>query len=263
MDSIVQYNLEDGVATVTLNRPEKRNALTRGFIEQLNRVVEELSTDESLRILILSARGRAFCAGMDLGEMQERTQADDPQAEWAVDSRVYAQLLGAIYSLPVPTVASIQGPALAGGMGLMLACDLAIAADGAFFSLPEPARGITAAMVAPLLIHRVGFGAARYLLLSGLRVPAKKAMEMGLVHECVEADALTTRTQEVTHSILTGAPSAMFLTKKHIDQCAGANMPELLRQSIDVSAKSRQTEDAREGLRAFLEKRDPLWKPMA
>ncbi|MEM8680151.1 MAG: enoyl-CoA hydratase-related protein [Planctomycetota bacterium] len=263
MDSTVQYTLDGGVASVTLNRPEKRNALTRALLEQLQRVVDELSQDESLRVLILSSRGPAFCAGMDLGEMQERTQADDPQAEWSRDSQVYAQLLEAIYNLPVPTLASIPGPALAGGMGLMLACDLAIASEEAFFALPEPARGITAAMVSPLLIHRVGYGAARYLLLSGQRVTAQKAMEMGLVHECVSHDELATRTAAITHSILTGAPSAMFLTKKHIDQCAGARMSEQLRQSIEISAKARRTEDAREGLRAFLEKRDPLWKPIA
>ena len=262
MDSTVQYTLDAGVASVTLDRPEKRNALTRSLLTQLKRVVEELAQDESLRVLVLSSRGPAFCAGMDLGEMQERTQADDPQAEWLLDSQIYAQVLDAIYHLPVPTLASIPGPALAGGMGLMLACDLAVASDSAFFSLPEPARGITAAMVSPLLIHRIGYGAARYLLLSGQRVGAEKAMQIGLVHDCVPQDALAARTQELTHSILNGAPSAMFLTKKHIDQCAGARMSEQLRQSVEVSAKARRTEDAREGLRAFLEKRDPLWKPI-
>lgn len=262
MDSFVQYHLDDGVAEVILNRPEKRNALTRQFLEQLGRIVGELARDESLRVLVLRARGAAFCAGMDLTEMQQRTEADDPEREWERDSQIYAQLLEAIYALPVPTLAAVQGPALAGGMGLMLACDLAIASDDAFFSLPEPARGITAAMVTPLLIHRVGYGAARYLLLSGQRVLAPQALQLGLLHESVAAERLAERTQALTHSILAGAPSAMFLTKRHIDQCAGGRLSNQLQASIEVSAKARQTEDAREGLRAFLEKRDPLWKPI-
>ena len=145
MDTFVESSIESGVGRIKLNRPQKRNALTRGFIEQLSAAVEELSGNESLRVLILQAEGSVFSAGMDLGEMQERAQSEDGKQEWQRDSEVYAKLLLSLYRLEVPTIAVMQGPALAGGVGLILACDFVVASETAFVMLPEPARGITAA----------------------------------------------------------------------------------------------------------------------
>jgi len=255
----VETSLEHGVGRITLNRPGKRNALTRGFIEELQQAVTEMSQAPALRALVFSAEGQVFCAGMDLGEMQERAESANSNEQWQRDSQVYADLLTSIYKLPVPVVASIQGPVLAGGMGLILACDLLMAADSAFFALPEPMRGITAAMVTPLLVHRVGAGQASYLLLSGERISAARAWELGLVHAILPPDELEGRIAMLLKSILTGSPSALAITKRHIDACQPLSIEQEIRNSIDVSAQARATEDAREGLAAFLEKRKPKW----
>lgn len=259
--SFVLTRLEGGIGRVTLNRSDKRNALTRSFMEQILDAIASLAKDESLRVVQIQSTGSVFCAGMDLGEMEQRATSADPTSEWDRDSEVYCQMLETIYLLPIPTVATVQGPALAGGVGLMLACDIVVASDEAFFALPEPARGLTAAMVTPLLVHRVGFGAARYLLLSGTRCPAHTARDLGLCQEVVPSAKLSEATDQLIDSILSGSRTALQMTKTHLDQCDEGKVVEQLRASISVSAAARKTEDAREGLQAFLEKRRPSWQP--
>ena len=261
MAEFVKTEVEAGVGRLILNRPDKRNALKRQFIEEIGQAVAQLKSDPTLRVLLLTAEGSVFCAGMDLGEMQQRAEADDGPAEWQRDSEVYAEVLSSLFRLTVPTVAVLQGPALAGGMGLVLACDLVVASDNAFFMLPEPARGITAAMVTPFLIHRVGGGPATYMLLSGERITAGRASELGLVHHVVAADELSSRVAQLTSAILTGSPAALAITKRHLMACVGSDPVAQLPTSIQVSAEARETDDAREGLAAFLEKRKPFWQP--
>ena len=259
MDTVIS-ELTNGIGRITLNRPDKRNALTREIIETLLQTVQDLAADSNLRALLFQAEGKVFCAGMDLGEMQRRAESDNAAADWQRDSEVLCDLLTTIYSLPQPTAAMVQGPVLAGGMGLVLACDIIVAAESAFFALPEPERGITAAMVTPLLVHRVGLGPATYMLLSGERVAAAKAATFGLCHEVVGSDELRDRTEMLLQAILKGSPSALSITKQHISDISGGNLSDLVRQSIDVSARARATDDAREGLAAFLEKRKPNWQ---
>ncbi|MFK7766778.1 MAG: enoyl-CoA hydratase/isomerase family protein [Mariniblastus sp.] len=266
METFVNSKIESGVGRITLNRPEKRNALKRDFIVQIGDAVKQLAADESLRVLIIEAEGSVFCAGMDLGEMQQRAESENGKQEWQKDSEVYADLLAAIYELPVPTIAAMQGPALAGGVGMVLACDFIVASDNAFFMLPEPARGITAAMVTPFLVHRIGAGPATHLLLSGEKMTASRASEVGLVHAVTETgstEMLSVRIDALVASILTGSKSALAITKRHVQNCASGNIIEGLKASIGVSAEARETNDAREGLAAFLEKRKPNWQPSA
>lgn len=260
METFVASSIKSGVGQITLSRPEKRNALTREFIEQLSVAVEELSGDPSLRVLILRAQGSVFCAGMDLGEMQKRAQSEAGTEEWQTDSKVYAKLLLSLYRLAVPTIAVMQGPALAGGVGLILTCDFVVASDNAFVMLPEPARGITAAIVAPFLIHRIGAGAATQLLLSGDRMSADRALELGLAYVVAKPDELQSRVDWLVKSIMTGSKSALAITKRHLQACSGAALDEQIKMSIGVSAEARETADAREGLAAFLEKRNPNWQ---
>ncbi len=259
-NQFVDVSLENGVARVTLNRPEKRNALKREFIEELLAAVTAIALNESIRVFVLAARGSVFCAGMDLGQMQERAQSDDGKAEWSRDSEVYCELLAAIYSLSIPTIAVVGGAALAGGMGLVLACDIVIASDNAFFMLPEPMRGITAAMVTPFLIHRIGTGPATYFLLSGERVSAERCRGFGLCHDVTTGEELVPRCEKLIEAVLTGSQSALAITKKHISKCLEYDLLALVKMSIDVSALARETDDAREGLAAFLEKRKPNWQ---
>ncbi len=260
MSQFVKLAVERGVARLTLDRPEKRNALCREMIVDLRDAVRRVASEPEARVLVLAATGDVFCAGMDLGEMQQRAAADDPASELLVDSRVYADLLHDLFRLPLPTVAAVQGPVLAGGMGLVCACDIVIAAESAYFLLPEPARGITAAMVTPLLVHRIGPGPASAMLLSMEKLSAFEALRTGLCRDVVPGEGLDSRVNQLVDSILTGSPAALALTKRHINQCLAAPVEPLIRQSVEVSSSARESDDAREGVAAFLEKRKARWQ---
>lgn len=257
--SLVQKTIDSGIATVTLCRSEKRNALSRELLTQLSAAVTEVLSDSQTRVLVLKAEGKVFCAGMDLAEMQARAESEDGQKEWMQDSKDYCELLVTLYTAKVPTIAALQGPVLAGGVGMILACDFVVSVEEAFIALPEPQRGITAAMVTPLLVHRVGAGPAGHLLLSGRRQSAKDAAQTGLVYE-VAAGSLDEAVAALTDSIMLGSPEALSITRRHLDEVGGNDLVARIRQSIEVSAQARASEDAREGLAAFLEKRKPNWQ---
>ncbi|QEG21142.1 enoyl-CoA hydratase/isomerase family protein [Mariniblastus fucicola] len=258
--ALVQHTIQDGVATVTLCRAEKRNALSRELLQQLSVAVSETLADPQTRVLVLNAEGKVFCAGMDLAEMQARATSADGQKEWLQDSKDYCELLVTLFTAKVPTIAALQGPVLAGGVGMVLACDFVVAVEDAFVSLPEPQRGITAAMVTPLLVHRVGAGRAGHLLLSGRRQSAQAAATTGLVYEVVERERLRSSVASLADSIMSGSPEALAITRRHLDEVGGNGLVTRIRQSIDVSAQARASKDAREGLAAFLEKRKPNWQ---
>ena len=272
-ESFVKTECKNAVARITLNRPDKRNALTSEFIAEITRTVQDIADDGSVRLLILAASGTVFCAGMDLKEMQQR--AGDPNATrlWQQDTQGYRDLLVALLALRIPTVALVAGSALAGGLGLVLACDIVLASETAFFALPEPRRGISAAVVAPLLIYRIGHGAAAYVLLSGEIISAADAFRIGLCHEVVADDKVESRAADLSASILSGAPSSLAITKRQMAKF-GASMSAAdgsaqiaehsyliaqLNEGMRASAAARETADAREGLAAFLEKRKPAW----
>lgn len=258
--SFIQTSIKDGIARLRLTRADKRNALTRELLTELVAFVETVADNDSVRALVLAADGPVFCAGMDLGQMQSRLSASDPDAEFLKDSEIYQESLIRLFELKIPTIASLQGPVLAGGTGIVFACDLVIAAAESFFQLPEPRRGITAAMVCPLLIHRTTVSAASYLLLSGKRITADAALNMGLIQELVVADELESKTEELVQSVLTGSRSAMQITKAHMRAMKDVDVVQQIRESAQVSATARNTPDAAEGLAAFLEKRPPSWQ---
>lgn len=260
----IRLENENGVTRLVLDRAERRNALTRSMIELLTGHVKQLSAatgDSAIRLLKLAAAGPVFCAGMDLAEMQDRAADDHGPEAWRKDALVYRDLLQALWDAPFPVLAVVQGPVLAGGVGLVLACDLVIAASTTFFALPEPQRGITAAMVTPLLTYRVGAGHASHALLAGGRLEAASTVAWGLCHEVVEPASLPATEDRWTQSILTGSPLALAATKENLRAFAGAQLPAQLTEAAHKSALARETEDAREGLQAFLEKRKPAWQP--
>lgn len=260
---LVQLAHDGPIARLTLNRPEKRNALTRKLIALLHDAANRVADDEDVRLLVLAARGPVFCAGMDLAEMQERAAQPAAPAEWQEDACRYRDLLVRLFSLPMPTLAIAQGPALAGGLGLLLACDMVLAAEEAFFALPEPQRGITAAVVTPLLRYRIGAGQAAYVLLSGRNVLAREALRIGLCHEVVPHAELAAREGELAASILRGAPAALATTKRFLHATDIPTLLEQLNAGAQVSAHARETDEAREGLEAFLHKRRPAWQQAA
>ncbi len=260
MYQYIQLDFSAGVGRLTLNRPDKRNALKREFIAEIHAGIHQLQSNPDLRVLVLAGNGSVFCAGMDLSEMQQRAESSSGKAEWQKDSEVYCELLTALFELQVPTIAVAAGPVLAGGLGLVLACDILLASENVFFLLPEPLRGITAAMVTPLLIHRVGPGPAAFMLLSGERINASAARQFNLCHEVVVAADFDARVETLIASVLTGSKSALAMTKQHMRKCLPTDLVSQIKASVKISAEARETPDAREGLAAFLEKRKPYWQ---
>lgn len=257
----LQIQRHAGIVRLRLNRAQKRNALTRELLVELRDVLRQLASEEaSLRAVCLEAAGPVFCAGMDLSQMQQT--ASDPRAAdlWHADAQLYRDVLAELFSLAVPTLAVVQGPAVAGGFGLVLACDLVISAEVATFYLPEPQRGITAAIVTPLLAYRLGAAHASYLLLSGQQIDATSALSRGLCHQVVSEGMLAQTADELIESILTGSPQALAASKRHLQRCAGAQLLAQLDAAVELSASARETADAREGLQAFLEHRNPAWQ---
>lgn len=249
-----------GQLTLRLQRADRRNALTRQMLQDLLQALDTIEKLADVRVLVLQSSGAVFCAGMDLGEMQANANSPDKEQQWQTDSVLYAEVVARLFSLPFPTIAEVQGPVLAGGVGLVVACDFVVCSTTAFFALPEPVRGITAAIVTPFLVFRVGAGLAGQWLLSGQQVSAEQAQRSGLCHAVTEPENIAAQVEQLTTTILSGAPTALAITKRHWHQCANASA--VIRQaqaSIQVSAEARQSPDAREGLTAFLEKRAPSW----
>ncbi len=252
---------EGDVVRIVLNRPDKRNALTRSMLAELLQALQGLASET--RLLILSANGPVFCAGMDLQEMQATAQLPNSTAVWQSDSDLYRQVVETLFLVPCPTLCVVQGPVLAGGVGLVLACDLVVGTDAASFALPEPKRGITASMVSPLLAHRVGPGPAGWLLLSGQTMPAPDAARCGLIHKILGSATLQDEVAAIIATILTGAPTALRVTKQQLLQNVATQMRAEWDLASQLSAASRAHPEAREGLQAFLDKRPPSWIPKA
>jgi enoyl-CoA hydratase/carnithine racemase len=258
-DPLVRIHVSPPGASIILNRPDKRNALTRAMIAELSQALDDLHQERRVRAVILTGAGPAFCAGMDLGEMLETSRQDDAQAQWHRDAVMYLDLLLMMLRFPKPLIAAVNGPAMAGGAGLVLACDLVVAAESAAFGLPEPLRGIVAGMVAPLLHFRVGGGQAARLLLSASTLPAAEALRIGLFHEIVHPDHLWPRASELAAQCARCAPEALQLSKRLLNETIGEQLTTLLTAGAAASATARTTQAAAEGLAAFLEKRDPIW----
>lgn len=261
MSNVNLQQFDHGVVRITLGRAAKRNALTREMLAELKSRVDEASAVTGARLVVLAAEGPVFCAGMDLAQMQETAARSDAAALFHADSEAYRDVTAAIYSLKVPTLAIVQGSAVAGGLGLVLACDMVLASTAATFSLPEPKRGIIAGLVTPLLVHRVGVSAASWTLLSGRSLDAPEALRIGLCNAIVPPEQLAAESKHVIASILSGSPSALAATKAQLRTCSPIDVLALLQQSPSISARARETADAREGLQAFLEKRTPSWQP--
>ncbi len=240
-----------------MNRPEKRNALTRELIAELMQALDDLRRERRVRAVVLSGSGSAFCAGMDLNEMQETAQNASAQTIWHEDAVAYRDLIEEMLRLPKPIIAAVGGPAVAGGAGLVLASDIVLAAPEAKFGLPEPKRGIVAGLVAPILAFRLGAGRAAYLLLTAQLIDGEEAHHMGVYHELLSGEKLWPRAHQLAGEIAGCAPEAILLTKRMLNETIGEQLATLLTAGAAVSATARTTEAAAEGLAAFFEKREP------
>lgn len=257
MHLLVKKNVPSG--TIVLNRPDKRNALTRQLITDLAQAFDDLHQERNVRAVILTGAGTAFCAGMDLEEMQATSQQPDAYMQWHSDTILYRELIDKMLHFPKPIIAAVNGPAVAGGAGLMLASDIVVGVPEARCGLPEPRRGIVAGLVAPLLVFRLGGSHAANLLLTGRLIEAAEAHRIGLYHELVNNELVWARAHEIAGEIAQSAPQAIQLTKRLLNETIGEHLDTLLSAGAADSATARTTEAAREGLAAFLEKRAPKW----
>lgn len=245
--------------TIILNRPQKRNALSRQTLEELQQALGDLHQERGVRAVILTGAGSAFCAGMDLAEMQATARGEDAHQQWHEDAVQYKELIEMMLRFPKPIIAAVNGPAVAGGAGLVLASDIVVAAPDAKFGLPEPRRGIVAGLVSPLLAFRVGGGQAANLLLTARVIDAPEAFRIGVFHELVAGDLIWARAHELAGECARSAAEALQLTKRMLNETIGEHLETMLAAGAAVSATARTTEAAAEGLAAFLEKRDPNW----
>lgn len=258
-EPIVQVKVHDHVGTIVLNRPDRRNAITRQMLADLLQAFEDLHGQRKVRAVVLTGAGSAFCAGMDLSEMLETSKADNALAMWHHDAVAYRDVVECMLRFPKPIIVAVNGPAVAGGAGLVLAADIVVAGNSAKFGLPEPLRGLVAGLVSPLLAFRVGGGLSAYLLLTAEILEAEEAKARGIYHELVPVDLVWARAAEIAGQCARCAPEALQLTKKMLNETIGEHLSTLLSAGAAASATARTTEAAAEGLAAFLEKREPVW----
>jgi len=249
---------DDGVAQITLTRPEVHNAFNDTLINELNAVLNGLGTDERVRVVVLSAQGRSFSAGADLKWMQ-RTAAYS-EAENLKDAQALADLMLTLNNLPKPTMALVQGPAFGGGVGLVACCDIALAAETAKFCLSEVKLGLIPAVISPYVITAIGQRAARRYFLTAETFSATEAQRLGLVHRVVPDEALHDVGRRMIKDLLIGGPAAQVAAKDLILEVSGQPLDNALSaQTAERIAHLRTSGEAQEGIAAFLEKRKPRW----
>jgi methylglutaconyl-CoA hydratase len=247
-----------GVASLTLNRADKHNAFDDTMIADLLRVLDNIEKDSSIRVLVLRAAGKSFSAGADLDWM--RRMADYDQEQNLADARQLASLMYRLNRLNKPVIALVQGASFGGGVGLIACCDIAIASADAIFSLSEVRLGLIPSVISPYVITAIGSRAARRYFLSGERFDAARALQLGLVHEVVESEALDASLEQCIDALLNSGPNAQTAAKELIQHVHGRAIDEsLIEETARRIAEVRASEEAREGLSAFLEKRKPDW----
>jgi len=254
-----QYILAEtahGVRTLTLNHPEKRNALSPELIEELTGALHD-AAECSCGVVILTGAGAAFCSGLDLDHLAT-ISARTPE-ENRRDSENVARVLRALYDFPKPVIAAVNGPAIAGGMGLATIPDFTLAVPEAKFGYTEVRIGFVPAIVASFLLRQVGEKHTRELLLTGRLIKAQEALDLGLVTQIVTADQLMCTAKALAQSLLQNSPQAMQCVKKLLAKHARRRLDEELADAIDANARQRSTEDFKEGVQAFLHKRRADW----
>lgn len=253
----LEIDTDGPVATIWMNRPDRHNAFDEVLISELTEAVEALSTQDEIRVLILAGRGASFSAGADLAWM--RRQGAASEHENARDAAAMGRMFMALRHCPKPVVARVQGAAIGGGMGLVAACDIAVAAPEAVFATTEVRLALIPAVISPLVVAAIGERQSRRYFLTGERISAARALSIGLIHEIAESDLDQAVSSTVT-DLLKGAPQAQRQAKELIDQVSGRGFDEaVVSETAGLIAERRASEEAKEGLSAFLEKRKPAW----
>jgi len=254
--STIKLAYDGRLATITFNRPEKRNALSVQMIEEIMTALGEVEKSDAL-VLILTGAGKAFCAGMDLEELKSLTSKT--ASENVADSERMARFFRAIYEFPKPTIAAVNGAAMAGGAGIATMCDFTLALAEATFGYTEVRIGFVPAIVSSILVWQVGHKAARDLLLTGRAFEAGEAQALGLVNEVVSPKALMPRAKELAKQLMENSPAALRMTKKLLNSYLAKSLDKQVETAIHENAAIRSTPEFQEGVASFLEKRKPSW----
>jgi len=250
--------VQDRVARITLSRPKVRNAFNDEVIAELTEAFRSLGQREDVRAIVLAAVGPAFCAGADLNWM--RRMADYTRAENLADAAKLAEMLRVMYECPKPTVARVQGDVYAGGLGLVAACDIAVSVDSATYCLSEVKLGLMPATISPYVIRAMGARAAHRYFLTAERFSAAEAHRIGLVHEVVGADALDAKVDELLKALTSASPNAVRACKRLVQDVAGREITaDLIEHTVAGIADIRASDEGREGVQSFLNKRKPSW----
>jgi methylglutaconyl-CoA hydratase len=258
MYSTLLLDRRDAVSTITLNRPDKRNAISAAMIADLQSALDIIEVDHCTRVVIMTGAGKAFCAGMDL-EMLAAIAQQSP-AENQEDSRRIAHMLRRIWSFPRPMIAAVNGAAYAGGCGIATLCDFTLAAPEAKFGYTEVKIGFLPAIVSVFLTRQIGEKRSRDLLLTGRILDAQQARELGLVNEVVPSEHLMKRANELALELIAASPSSITRAKALLTSSAAAGIDHDLQRAIVENARIRCTADFKEGVASFLEKRKPVWQ---
>jgi len=254
----LQLHTDNRVATVTLNRPDVRNAFNETTIAEITQVFRELGASGDLRAIVLAANGPAFCAGADLNWMKK--MAGYTHDENRADAAQLAEMLRTIYACPKPVVAKVQGDCYAGGMGLVAVCDIAVAVDTSQFCLSEARLGLIPATISRYVLKAVGENAARRYFLTAERFSAQEAQRIGFVQAVVAADALEATVADIVKALTSNSPNAVREGKRLVQDVAGMPLTDaLIADTAERIADIRSSEEGKEGVRAFLEKRKPTW----
>jgi methylglutaconyl-CoA hydratase len=254
--STIQLTKDFGIATVTLNRPDKRNAISFQLVEEVLSALDEIE-QSTAQVVILTGAGKAFCAGLDLDEL--KSLLGKTRQENVEDSARMAHMFRRLYDFPRPTIAAVNGAAVAGGTGLATMCDFTLAVPEAKFGYTEVRIGFVPAIVSSILVWQIGHKNARDLLLTGRLFDAAEANRYGLVNEVVVQERLMTRARELAAQLMENSPSSLQATKKLINGFIAAQLDSQIATAIEDNARIRTTADFREGISSFLEKRKPRW----
>ncbi|MGA2001953.1 MAG: enoyl-CoA hydratase-related protein [Terriglobales bacterium] len=254
--SALQLAYDAGIATITLNRPDKRNAISYDLIAELLRALDEVKTSPA-RVLILTGAGKAFCSGMDLDDLKSLIGRTPEQS--LEDTRTMVNLFRSLYEFPKPTIAAVNGAAVAGGTGLALLCDFTLAAPEAKFGYTEVRIGFVPAIVSTFLLRQAGEKIARDLLLTGRIFDAEEAFRIGLLTQIVPQERLMDRARELAQQVMENSPTSLTYTKRLLTDHARAELDLQIEAAVRENAAIRSTADFREGVASFLEKRKPKW----
>jgi methylglutaconyl-CoA hydratase len=249
---------DSGIHTILLNRPDRRNALTPQLIDDLTQALEAAAANPHARVILLSGAGSAFCAGLDLDHLRSMTADSSPEND-RIDTQRIASLFRTLYSLPKPTIAAVNGPAIAGGMGIAILCDFTLAVPEAKFGFTEVRIGFVPALVSAYLRAQLGDKQCRDLLLTGRLLSTDEARQLGLVTSIHPEPELMPEARRLAARLLSNSPAALAATKRLLTGYAARDLSANIESAIRANVEARSTADFREGIAAFLEKRDPLW----